>query len=282
MRFPVLSPENVKRVLNVVIVLVALFLCGLVAKILLFDRPANYDYAIAPHAKLSIDGVDWTKTDRTILVALGKGCKYCTESAQFYHRLVQSLADHTNVRFVAVFSEKETDAEDYLSSLGISGSEFRYVSLRSIGIRNLPTLAILDRNGIVNEIWIGKLPPRTETEIMRKLGLTDPRPVSDWLIDENRLRLLIASHEPLVILDVRDRALFTLGHKDGAKNIPLDELDVRATNELIAEDTVVLVADEDDQSNIGYRILDEHGFTKILTLDRDSPRQGEPPPKRSP
>lgn len=282
MSFRILIPKNLNRILNATIILIALFLCGVLVKKSFFDRAASYDYGLAPHAKLTIDGIDWTKTDRTILVALGTDCKYCTESAPFYRRIVQGLADQANVRFIAVFSKKESGAEEYLKELGVSVSEFRYVSLASLGIRKVPTLAILDRNGIVTDMWVAKLPPRIESEIMQKLNLKDTRPRADWMIDEKTLRIRMANREPIILLDVRGRAPFGVSHKDKAINIPLDELGVRAINELRTADTVVLYGDDNADTDMAYRILDEQGFTSILTLARDLPQEREPPSKQSP
>jgi hypothetical protein len=59
---------------------------------------------------------------------------------------------------------------------------------------------------------------------MSKLGLDDTRAPDEWSITEANLERKLANKEQLVLLDIRDRAAFTKNHRDGARNIPLDEL----------------------------------------------------------
>jgi hypothetical protein len=107
------ATKKLKRVLNYAILSAALLFCGVAVKKLYFVKPA--DYKIAPHARLTIKGVDWTKADRTLVLALKKDCRYCTESAQFYRKLVRELANEGNTQVIALFPEKETGGDAYLS-----------------------------------------------------------------------------------------------------------------------------------------------------------------------
>ena len=271
-------PSTLNRLLNAAIIVAAVFLLGVLAKKLFWDQPPDHNYRIATNARLAIKDVDWTKTDRTLLIALGKECKYCAESARFYRRLVQALADKDDTRMIALFSEKEVGGEAYLKELGISVSDLSYVSLSSVGIKELPTLAIVDRNGTVIDMWVGRLPPRIESAVMHKLNLTETRPLSEWLIEERTMRLRLAKKEPIVLLDVRDRAAFALEHKTAARNIPLDELKVRAINELPAAHTVVLDGENDSATDMAYTVLEGQGFADILILARNTlPQPGQPP-----
>ncbi len=262
------TSNKVSTILNFAILLAAALCVGVLVERFYFDRSPSSSYQVAPQARLTIEGVDWKQAERTLLVALAKNCRFCAESAPFYQRLVNGLVTETNTRVIALFPEKESSAESYLSDLAIPVKELRYAVLPSLGINDVPTLAILDREGVVTHMWIGKLPPRVEAEIMKTLSLTDTRPLSEWLIDEEKLRLRISNREPLVLVDVRDRAAFTVKHLDGARNIPMDELAVRAINELPATHTVVLYGERDGETDIAYRILEEQGFKNILILAR--------------
>src|SRR6185295_15652571 len=104
---------------------------------------------------LVIKGINWADSERTVLVALGKECKYCSESAEFYRRLAAGITSQTNTRLIALFSENESEGEAYLKQLEVPIRELRYVSLSSLGIKSIPTVAILDRNGVVTDLWVG-------------------------------------------------------------------------------------------------------------------------------
>lgn len=262
------SSRRLGLALNAAIVLAVLLLAGILVRRSYFATSAEYDYKIAPHAKLSIPGVDWSAAGQTLLIALRKDCKYCAESAVFYRRLISSLTKEGKVRVIALFPEEETGTEAYLNELGIPISEVMSVSLNSLGMRNTPTLAIIDGAGVVSDFWVGKLPPRIESVVMKALSVHDSRPQTDWLIDEQTFRTRSANHELMVLLDIRDRAFFAYKHKDGARNIPLDELSVRAANELSTTDTVILYGDE-AETDTAYVILDMQGFSKVAIMAPD-------------
>lgn len=254
------------RILNVAVLVVALILSALLVEKFFFQPAQNPDYQIAANATLSIGGINWADSDRTVLLALAKECKYCSESAAFYRRLAAGIASQEKTRLVAVFSEKESEAEAYLKQLAVPISEPRHVSLSSLGIRSVPTLAILDRNGVVTDMWVGELSPLEEKALMSKLQLENTRSADEWSINEAELERKVANNERLFVLDVRERAAYAVNHRNGAKNIPLDELPVRAQNELPVDHTIVIYSNDLSTSDLAYSILDAQGFANLFIL----------------
>jgi rhodanese-related sulfurtransferase len=254
------------RILNIAILLVAVILSAVLVKKLLFRSAHTDDYRIAANATLIMEGVNWADSERTVLLALQKECKYCSESAEFYRRLAAAIASQNKTRLIAVFSEKEFQAEAYLNQLGLQIRDPRFASLSSLGIRSVPTLAILDRNGVVTDMWVGKLSPLEEKALMSKLQLEDTRSPHEWSIDEAELDRKVANEEQLVVLDVRERAAYAINHRDGARNIPLDELTVRAQNELPPDQTIVITSNDLSSADLAYSILDTQGFAHVFIL----------------
>ena len=254
------------RILNITILVVAIVLGALLVKKFFFQPAQRSDYQLAPDARLSINGINWADTDRTVLLALGKECRYCSESAKFYRRLADGVTSRANTRLIAVFSEKESEAEAYLKQLEVPIREVLYVSLTSLGIKNVPTLAILDRNGVVTDMWVGKLSPLKESDLMSKLSLKNTRPPEEWSLSEADLERNVANNGSLVLLDIRDRADYAVKHRDKARNIPLDELPVRAQNELPMDQTIVIYGNDPSETDLAYSILDTQGFAKIFIL----------------
>ena len=106
---------------------------------------------------------------------------------------------------------------------------------------------------------------------MSKLGLADTRSPDEWSITEANLERKLANKEQFVLVDVRDRAAYTTNHKDGARNIPLDKLPVRAPNELPMDDSIVIYSNDPSESDLAYSILETQGFAHILLLVQDAP-----------
>ena len=260
------------RILNIAVLLVALILSALLVRKFFFQPAQNYDYRIARDARLIISGINWADSERTVLIALGKECKYCSDSAEFYRRLAAGIASQTDTRLIALFSEEESEGEAYLKQLEIPMRELRYVSLSSVGIKSVPTLAILDRNGVVTDMWVGKLSPLKELDLMSRLGLENTRSPDEWSIDEANLERKVANKERLVLLDIRERAVYAINRRDGARNIPLDVLPVRAQNELPLDHTIVIYGNDTSEADFAYSILDLQGFANVFILVPNAPQ----------
>jgi rhodanese-related sulfurtransferase len=255
------------RILNIAILVVAIVLSAFLVKKFFFKPAQNANYQIAANASLRINGINWADSEKTVLLAMGKECKFCSESAKFYRRLAAGIASQTNTRLIALFSDKESEAEVYLKQLEVPIRDLRYASLSSLGIKSVPTVAILDRDGVVTDLWVGKLSPLKEAALMGKLSLKDTRPPEEWSISEANLERKVTNKEPLLLLDIRDRPLFKIKHRDGAKNIPLDELSIRAQDELPMDQTIIIYGDDDPAiTDLAYSILDTQGFSHVFVL----------------
>jgi rhodanese-related sulfurtransferase len=83
------------------------------------------------------------------------------------------------------------------------------------------------------------------------------------------LKHLLDSGQGPVVVDLRNREEYANGHIPSAKNIPYDELEARALDELSPSDQIVLYCDcpsSGGWSRVGYEILTEQGFNKVSIL----------------
>lgn len=113
--------------------------------------------------------LDWQKSNKTLILALQKSCKYCSESMDFYQRLVPKAAD-ARVRIVAILPDELHEAEGYLNNSKVAVAEIRSAQLSSLGIKGTPSLVLVDRSGTVEKAWEGKLPPAQEQEVFAYLA----------------------------------------------------------------------------------------------------------------
>ncbi len=161
---------------NVAIISVSLIIGYILVKDKILNRPtANNNLATSNTnnrpkigEKVQIQNVDWGKNGQTLLVVLSKGCKFCSESAGFYQRLVKESADKTNQHVIAVFPQDVETGKNYLKELGISADVIQ-TPLDSISVRGTPTLILVDGKGMVKESWIGRLPVQKEEEVLAHL-----------------------------------------------------------------------------------------------------------------
>jgi thioredoxin-related protein len=157
---------------NIAIILVALLLGGVLINRNFISTsakpPAAESKEIKAGTKVSLSDTDWSKSDKTLVLALSTSCHFCSESAPFYKKLAQQKAGRSDVRLIAALPQSVADAQKYLNEQGVQVDEVKQTALDNIYVKGTPTLMIVDRSGTVIESWVGKLPPQKEAEVMQR------------------------------------------------------------------------------------------------------------------
>lgn len=164
--------KKIELLANVAIIVVALVLGAVLVKRYLLPQPADSgppaNARIEPGTKLSLPGVDWGRSDKTLLMALSTTCHFCTESAPFYQRLARA-AEAKGINVIAVLPQPESESRQYLSGLAIPISDVRQATLGALGVSGTPTLILVDDKGQVASSWVGKLQSDRESEVAAAL-----------------------------------------------------------------------------------------------------------------
>ena len=113
-------------------------------------------------------GVDFTATERTALVVFRQECPACVESLPFYRRLTEPTAAGVQVVFAA--PEENADVEGYLASHDVDPDAIVFTPTgRENPFFATPTLAIVDKGGVITHVWVGSLPRDAEVEVLDEL-----------------------------------------------------------------------------------------------------------------
>jgi hypothetical protein len=152
----------------------ATLLVALLLAYVLIDRFVVHKTPAAPPSiragdKVPLTDVDWRGNGRTLIVVLQKGCHFCSESAPFYQKLTREAVQSGKVHVMAVLPQPTREAMDYLSELGIPITDVRQVKLGEVKVRGTPTLLLVGNTGVVEKVWIGKLPADKESEVLHTL-----------------------------------------------------------------------------------------------------------------
>lgn len=159
--------KRVELLANVAIIVVAL-LTSLLLVQRFFDTGARQPKQIAVGSKVSLPGVEWDKNGKTLVLALQKGCHFCSESAPFYQRLARA-ADAKGVKLVAALPQPPAEGHEYLDALAVPIADIRQAPLNSLGVSGTPTLILVNDKGEVAASWVGKLPSDKESDVLAKL-----------------------------------------------------------------------------------------------------------------
>lgn len=167
------TEKKLITVVNIAIVAVALTLGVVVVKKYLLTAPPTKPPELPPivvGTQISIPEVVWSRSRRTMVVALHEQCPFCTQSAPFYKRLVEKANENKNLQLIAVLPHNPSDARKYLDSIGVAFNEVKYSELRKISVSATPTLLLLDDNGAITASWVGALTVDQENEVLRRIG----------------------------------------------------------------------------------------------------------------
>ena len=156
---------------NVAAIVIAIIISAMLVKTYLppttATRPAQAlaGPEVSPGAALNgkVFGVDWTKNRRTLVMAISTTCHFCLDSAPFYRKLGSMERD---TKIVAILPQSVSEGAQYLGSEGVRVDEVKHVALNSVGVRGTPTLLLVNNAGVVTNVWIGKLQPAEETQVL--------------------------------------------------------------------------------------------------------------------
>jgi rhodanese-related sulfurtransferase len=178
-------------------------------------------------------------------------------------------AGSSDVKLLALFSDADAGSEKYLHEANLSSLESKQTDLASLGVSSTPTLVLVNGDGVVLEVWKGKLSPKQEAALIRTLGIQSAKNPDEWYIDEDAAKRL-TSKKSATVIDLRGRDNYNREHFADAINIPVDELPVRAINELSNADTIIVYGDYDGDeiADSAESILASQGFEKVLILRR--------------
>jgi thiol-disulfide isomerase/thioredoxin len=163
--------KKIELAANIAIILVAVILGYVLVKQFVFTTPAAAPGPMKQPevgANITLPDTDFSTSDKTLVLAIRKGCHFCSESAPFYQKLAQ-LAPDKHLRLIAAFPHSVDEGQGYLKELGVPITELKQADFSQLNVSGTPTLLLLDNKGRVQKFWVGKLPPDKETEVIGSL-----------------------------------------------------------------------------------------------------------------
>lgn len=167
--------DRLKKILelgsNVAIIVVALTLVEFIAAKYFAPAPPlapAQAEGIKPGEMIPTGALVWDKSDKNLVMVISTVCKYCNESSPFYQKLATRKAG-TDVRLLAVLPQTMDESVKYLAEKNISVDEVLQINPGQLNVRGTPTLLLVNRSGVVVDVWNGKLPPDKENELMGRL-----------------------------------------------------------------------------------------------------------------
>lgn len=160
--------KRIKRAAIFMLIFVALLLSVKLIRRTFFprDRAVNAQM-VRLGQRIRLPEVDWSKSERTLVLVLNKGCGFCTKSAPFYQKLVQETSNHEGVNLIAVLPHQVNESREYLQTIGVDINNVRQAELESLGLRGTPAIVLVNKRGIITGLWMGQLPQEKEDAVLK-------------------------------------------------------------------------------------------------------------------
>lgn len=170
------NKSKLDTVANIAIILV----CIIAAAILIrnnFLQPKQQPGGRPPEAAVG-DQFDALRqvvpagSDRAMVVALSPTCHFCNESMPFYKQLIdQRNQAGSGVKVIAAVPRDDAKAEEQqkFATAGVQPDAVVTVDFSSIKVPGTPTILLVDNQGKVLDVWVGKLDSSGEKEVLAKL-----------------------------------------------------------------------------------------------------------------
>lgn len=158
--------KSSERFTNLAILATVLVFVGLLAdgRIGAGHNPGlNTDFLLG--STISIPGIDLPSDRPSLVIVISTQCLYCKESTKFYREVSHLI--HGKVETIAVLPETRGESARFLKDNDISIDHIISASPRDMGVRETPTLILMDKAGRVQDIWTGELGPERQRDLER-------------------------------------------------------------------------------------------------------------------
>jgi thiol-disulfide isomerase/thioredoxin len=120
--------------------------------------------------QVALSGDYFRSDQRSVILVLQTTCGFCNASMPFYKRLMD-LSREKNINYIAVFPQTVEEGTRHLNKYGVAGLRVVQSGLDKFEASGTPTLIITDDKGVIERVWVGKLTPDKESEVVDTLKL---------------------------------------------------------------------------------------------------------------
>jgi thioredoxin-related protein len=111
-------------------------------------------------------------SQRALVVALSPACHFCDESMTFYKRILNERDQRRSpVKFIAAVAAEDMKIEEAqkLATAGAQPDSLVQLNFGAVKVPGTPTLMLVDNEGKVLDVWVGKLDASRQQEVLNAL-----------------------------------------------------------------------------------------------------------------
>ena len=127
--------------------------------------PSGANSTIAVGGRLRVPGLVNSQSDRSTLVVILRttACRACQASLSFWRELV---GQRLRVSVVLVGPDRQPELESFARQGGLQADAIIAMSPTMLRVRMMPTLVLLNGDGVVMKLWHGELSAAQRSELL--------------------------------------------------------------------------------------------------------------------
>src|ERR1035438_10087869 len=144
--------------------------------LLVFLGNSWYERYHAPHppeakvlvgSTVKLPSIVFGQKSKTLLLVISPTCRFCRDSEPFYRQLAQTASLKTHL--VAVLPQAQSEAESYVHFSIAPSLQVVSASLDTMGVSGTPAILLVDSQGKVEKVWVGKLDDAGQKQVQSQL-----------------------------------------------------------------------------------------------------------------
>jgi hypothetical protein len=163
--------DRLEMATNIVVIIVACIIGAYFVKERLAPAtPPVFSLKVGDHLR-GLSAYDWKAHDRTLVLVLRKGCRYCEDSMPFYRKLTDlEKSGRIDAHLIAVLPDDAAAVQQLAQAEQLPVEWLPSIALDQLKVRVTPTLILADRQGSILKVWVGELTASGETDLIAAIS----------------------------------------------------------------------------------------------------------------
>jgi thioredoxin-related protein len=110
--------------------------------------------------------------ERALFLAIAPNCHFCNESMDFYKQLVahrDTTGSPVKVLVAVASPDAQAPEQTHLTAAGVKVDGMVQIDFAKTKVSGTPTLMLVDRQGKVLSVWVGKLDSTGQDQVLKAL-----------------------------------------------------------------------------------------------------------------
>jgi hypothetical protein len=87
---------------------------------------------------ISLPGIDWSHSEKTVLLAVSTDCSFCTASMPFYKKLAEMISTDKKLNLISVTPQSLSEGQAYFDKSDVKIRTFVQGHFDSLSLFNIP------------------------------------------------------------------------------------------------------------------------------------------------